>query len=490
MNRRFWIVTILVLTALGMIRNPWYTGQAQASVLSQSAPWTDPLLVAENASAPVMVGDSSGIVHLFHVQGWYDTETGPVGQAIMYQHGTDDVWSAATDILVSPNGSNTWVDGVVIDHEGYLQLLWNDTQALYFSSAHITAADDPRAWQTSTLLRGPTPIADLAQDDTGILHVVVRSDAFSVSYMSLADGDQVWSSPLPIDTIVQTEAYAIGGIQLALSSPETIHVTWFQTAAEVNWNFWSVWYARSDDGGQTWSLKEEIATPRFGASDIAVDSDGNLHLVYGRNIGNPDGRWHQWSKDGGDTWSEPTLLFPQFESASGDTGGYGFATDSTGVLHMVNSFADNSGEATAYHLEWQKDNWSQPQFVMGMNPHFPRLTITLGNQLWFIAMANHNHELWTNSRIVEAPALEPVPVRKEHDLISQDVDASKADALVDSSAADTVVAPTYEPVALNAQSSYAQSSSVSPVLFGVAPALLLVIGFVVVVQLTKTRRRS
>ncbi|PVE30737.1 hypothetical protein DC030_15335, partial [Enterococcus faecalis] len=83
---------------------------------------------------------------------------------------------------------------------------------------------------------------------------------------------------------------------------------------------------------------QEMAAPLFGASDIAVDAEGNVHLVYGRNIGNRDGRWYQWSQDNGATWTQRQLLFPLAESASGDTGGYSFVQDSSGTLHLVNSY--------------------------------------------------------------------------------------------------------------------------------------------------------
>ncbi|WP_423224723.1 hypothetical protein [Candidatus Amarolinea aalborgensis] len=458
---------------------------AQSSVI-----WSSPSKVAENASAQVSVGDSSGALHLFYVEGWYDTEAGPGNQAIMYQRSDDNSWSVATDIIVSPNRTSITLDGVVVDRDGYLQVLWNDEQTLYLSTAHATAAGDPRSWQTSPVLRGPTPIADISQDANGKLHVAVRSDLFTVSYLSLAEREAAWTDLVQIDTVANTEQYAIGGVQLALSSPETIHMTWFQTAAEVNWNFWSVWYARSDDGGETWSKKEEIATPRFGASDIAVDSQGNVHLVYGRNIGYPDGRWYQWSQDGGDTWSEPALLFPQFESASGDTGGYGFATDSAGVLHMVNSFGDVSGEARAYHLEWVGDHWSSPQLLMEKHAHSPRLVTTLGNHLNFMVFAARDHEIWARSAIADAPAVEPVAVPQEsaNTPASQEMGVVEATATLEYSTTVAAIAEASVPTAFNAQEPRSQTTNVTPLLVSVLLAFV-VIGSVVLFQLTKTRRR-
>lgn len=488
--RRATLGLVCLATAAGSVL-PW--GQPVLAAISlQPIPWSEPVLIAGNASAPVIAGDSSGALHLFYVEGWYDTEAGPGNQAVMYQHGEDSAWSAATDVLVSPNGTSIILDGVVIDREGYLQLLWNDDRALYLSTAHIDSASDPRSWQTSTVLEGAIPIADMVLDDSGKLHIVVRSDNFTISYLNLPDQSDTWSEVVRIETVAQPESFAVGGVQLALSSPESIHVTWFQTAAEVSWNFWSVWYARSDDGGQTWSKKEEIATPRFGASDIAVDSAGNVHLVYGRNIGYPDGRWYQWSRDGGDTWSEPALLFPQFEHASGDTGGYGFATDSAGVLHMVNSFGGADGEATAYHLEWQGDHWSSPQLVMEQHAHFPRIVATLGNQLNFVAMAGREYEIWFRDSVVDAPAVAPVPVPQEHTRVfaGQDTAADETPVPVETSPANETDAEASVPVEFDNQQPQSQLTASTSLLLGVLAALLLVIAIVALVQLSKSRRRS
>jgi hypothetical protein len=385
-------------------------GPAAANGLAQRIPWTDPELIAQNASAPLIVGDSSGALHLFYVEGLYNEETGPQGQAIIYKHSANGAWSEPADILLSQNHTSMTLDGAVIDSLGNLHVLWNDSQALYHSTAHVATASDPRGWRNSTVLMGQTPIADMAQDENGRLHVVARSDPFTVSYLSSENGGLTWSSPAPVVSIQNRAAFAIGGVQLAIATPGTIYVTWFQTAAEVNWNFWSVWYARSGDSGQSWDPAKEMASPQFGASDIAVDSEGGIHLVYGRNIGLPDGRWHQWSQDGGNTWSEREPLFPGFAVASGDTGGYGFSSDSNSTLHLVNSFGQEGGEATAYHLQWLGHNWSQPELVMSEHAHFTRIVTTLGNRLNFAAMAGHTYEIWSRTGTTDAPAVAPIAV--------------------------------------------------------------------------------
>jgi hypothetical protein len=124
-------------------------------------------------------------------------------------------------------------------------------------------------------------------------------------------------------------------------------------------------------------------------SDVAVDNDNNVHLVYGRGIGSADGRWYQWSSDGGETWSNARLLYPGVEHASGVTGGFSFGIDSGGQLHMVNSYGRRDGEASAWHMVWLGTRWSEPEELLGtqFHAHQPRLAIALGNELNFVAVA-------------------------------------------------------------------------------------------------------
>jgi hypothetical protein len=193
---------------------------------------------------------------------------------------------------------------------------------------------------------------------------------------------------LLVDKLADTENLAIGGAHLAVDQTGGIHVTWYQTALVVNWNLWSVWYGRSSDDGNSWQVTE-MATPYFGDSDIAVDGENNVHLLYGRNIGQGDGRWHMWSRDGGQSWSDARPLYPGVEYASGITGGFDFALDGDNQLHLVNSYGNKDGEASAWHMVWMGDRWSEPELVLGIeyHAHSPRLAIAGGNELDVVAMA-------------------------------------------------------------------------------------------------------
>lgn len=387
---------------------------AATDALAQDTGWSTPVQLAPpKASHPIVAADSEGVLHLFYVEGFYETQTGEIGpeqQAIMYFSGDGTKWAEPVDIGVSPNSTSMAVQGIVIDKLGYLHLIWSDTQTLYHSTAHIRQANNARAWATTVIAQGHIPIADVAIDEENTLHLLLRPDEFTVNYTQSRDSGMQWSEPVVVTIVSDSQRYAVSDIRMALSSSDTIHVTWSLGAAEVSWMYWSVWYARSEDGGRTWTEGREIASPRFGGSDIAVDGQGGVHLVWGRNVGNADGRWHAWSADGGQTWSKSELLFRGLPHADGATGGYGFALDSAGVLHLANSFGTGDGTPSAYYEYWQGDRWSDPQFIIGEGVHFANLAVAKGNELHFFGMGDPVHWIWHSQKVTDASPVAAIPV--------------------------------------------------------------------------------
>jgi hypothetical protein len=354
------------------------------SAAYQAYPWSDPSLLTTEATSPIIMADSAGDLHLFYVGGSEDAG-GQDARTIFYMSRIEGQWAPPLDILFSSGGAVS-PNGATVDASGNLHLSWNDGDGTYHSWVHASLAWNARNWQTDLVLAGRWPTGELVQSADGRLHLVLVTDFTSVVYLYSDNGGDSWSQPVTVDRVFDNESSAIGGAQIAVDTGGGLHVTWYQTALEVDWNMWSVWYGRSSDGGNNW-LVTEMATPLFGESDIAVDGENNLHLVYGRNIRYGDGRWHQWSQDRGVTWSAARPLFGAVDHASGSTGGYGFAMDGDNRLNLVSSYGRKDGEASAWHLVWLGERWSEPTQLMDIryHAHFPRLAVSGGNELNFIA---------------------------------------------------------------------------------------------------------
>lgn len=445
----------------------------------QSVSWGEPERLAQNAGYTVAVSDVSGAVHLFYVEG-YRSANALSERAVMYLHRDEGEWSEPVDVIVSPSQTEMYLNAVEVDSEGFLHLLWNDAQALYHSSVHVTQAETVREWRTTLVLTGPIPIADMIQDSSGQLHVLARRDFATISYVTSGDGGQTWSGPEIVFTISDSEEYAIGGIQLASGVAHNLYATWSLNAEEYDWTPWSVWFGRSLDGGRVWDRFQEVATERCGFSDVTVDSAGNVHLVWGRGIIFPDGRWHQWSADDGATWTTPALLFPQFSHASGDTAGYGFALDGEGLLHLVNSFGQGD-QSAAYHLVWLGDRWSQPELILRHNAHGTRVVVSLGNQIHFFANNPASGVLWYREGTLDAPSFQGQVVPHP---IPDPVEAVSEASIPDSPLFEMTATGNVDPGATNFPSTKRiQSSSVA---IALSLSTILTMSLILLVALAKS----
>ncbi|HYL98962.1 MAG TPA: sialidase family protein, partial [Blastocatellia bacterium] len=126
-----------------------------------------------------------------------------------------------------------------------------------------------------------------------------------------------------------------------------VYVTWTDFAA----NGIFIQFSRSMDGGNHFSKPVALSDPQsFGVqgSNIAVGPDGTIHVFYLQEIlpagilPEPSGIIHTRSKDGGKSWSQPTLIASLIPVTSiqgiGDVRANSFpnaAVGPDGVIHVV-----------------------------------------------------------------------------------------------------------------------------------------------------------
>jgi hypothetical protein len=99
------------------------------------------------------------------------------------------------------------------------------------------------------------------------------------------------------------------------------------------------------------------------------------------------GTFHQWSADGGQTWSVPTQLC----GGAGLTRAPALAVDSAGVVHL----AAICTEGLAYSC-WREGTWSTPETIdagsKGYEPYHPALVVSEGNRLFVLWAAQGDAE--------------------------------------------------------------------------------------------------
>ena len=181
----------------------------------------------------------------------------------------------------------------------------------------------------------------MAVDGNGVVHVVwEEGDRIYHSYGS----GQNWSTPSRVAT-GERPAIAIDG-------QNRPHVVF---ANEIGGNF-EIYYSRWD--GSAWSLPRNVSSTSGVSSnpDIAIASDGTIHVVWADNTPGYSIIYHAKST-GGALWSN----FP-IPSANGGVPAIAIGSDD--IVHV--SWQNLDEEANCYdiyHSQWDGNTWSLPENI-------------------------------------------------------------------------------------------------------------------------------
>jgi hypothetical protein len=373
-------------------------GFARAAAFGE---WSQPAMVFDGAEAighPAIAADGADrIVLVWTVYSGSDPQSQHLYGAALRG---GDSWSTPRAIL---DGPTTDVPVLAADPFAELHLLWDSTLAradygrLFVDPAagpaHISGRDVADSNDYPFLWAG----AD------GRLHLVYGERGTSgVAYRSSADGGGSWSAPVqiaPPSMPTRLADYA----RLAGSDDGVLHVVWSEFDRPGGSPV-GVFYARSTDGGATWSPAVPLAGP--GANQVNVASSGNhaMHVVWNGTHG-AEGRYHRWSNDGGITWW-PAQQIVDRGTADGLPQ---VMVDSAGALHLITAY-----DGDIWHAAWDGGQWSEPECVScsGTKNHQqagePAAIVVDGNVL-HVAYGLERHQLLHTIAQLPSPRRTPPP---------------------------------------------------------------------------------
>lgn len=232
--------------------------------------------------------------------------------------------------------------------DGRLHLIYSNStdQQLY----HIWSDNNGTSWQpASPLLIANSPLVEavLALGTDNTLHTIYGPwDGQQVSYKRY--NGSIWGTATPIGD----GAY---GRNMVIDRQGHIHVVWSNN---------DTWYTYFDGTG--WSSPRQIA---FGAwhPTIAIGPDDSLHVAYNDNdyCCNHDGVEVRYifSLDGGNNWSLP-------ENVSQDgiwSGGASMAVTPNGNVHLTYIAQSPIAEGSLYYRERQSGQWSSAEIISNGN---------------------------------------------------------------------------------------------------------------------------
>jgi hypothetical protein len=319
-------------------------------VWSQLSSVTDDNLKIE---AIELVSTDDGLIHAFFSQ--------HQDPAIYYTYWDGETWSHITPVLKLPDGEAGWPAAVAVGNELFL-IAPNNQGALYFSRATSGNAATESSWSTPTRLEmgndGEIGSADVASDATGTVYLVYSvplNEERGIYLVQLKDNGTSWSEPLQVFNGVAAGFDLVGAPSLLVSKNGFLHIIWTQQSIRGGGvpQPVSVYYTRSEDGGDTFNDALRIVEEPVAWREMMADGKGILHLLWQPQDA-PATVWDQVSSDGGNTWQYPQGL--------PDEGGLAAVTgDPAGRLNFVSVDPNSLGHWLWDGGRWQLEtppNWS------------------------------------------------------------------------------------------------------------------------------------
>lgn len=473
------LARLLLLCIFGLTALPGERVIAQ----SGESTWSAPELIASTegklaSSSMVFLSDRYGQLHLLFPE--QPDENTPL--AFSYTAWEGMAWSEPIDVLFDANGGNLANPSGVIDAQDVFHIVWGGAgNTLRYASVPLNSISNSRSWTLPETLAASIGGGDIVADPEGTLYVtyVTSADTGSIALIRSGDGGATWSSPLKA-------AVSIPGsfpreVRLAQDGAARLHLAWTDVLLPDGWPPTGAYYTRSVDDGITWEEPQQIAGEGHGQLGVTTVGEDEVHLVWRSTIGG-DGTFHQWSANGGQTWSAPD----RHEDRGGFSGLPSFGLDSAGTLHMAIGPVFSATWANRQLTPWvglagerlyansdQDPRWTEPERAV--------LAVRNGNEV-HVVFETGICQLWHVRRSLGLPSLStqaaPPPARTATITAQPIPDNPTADAPLPATATAASTSPIL-PDATEPNPTYA-------LLIGPLSAALIVVS-VVAVRLTRRR---
>lgn len=302
--------------------------------------------------SPLLVSDHEGRLHAF----WTQAESvSSAESAIYYSLWSEGEWTRPAPVLASPNGF-TQEPSVTLGPGEHLFAVWQAGDGLlYFSQALAEVAFFAQEWSDPAPLATITGAArspQIAAAPNGNLHVayaVSLNEQRGLYVITSDDQGLTWSDPVRVFDAVAADWEMVGSPRLAISGNGTMHLLWTRYTLPPVATPLSLHYARSDDGGQTWSSATVVDEGPINWSALVASGDAFAHRIWRTERGDRVGYWNNVSVDGGQDWSREEQVPAQIS----EIGAPAVAVDQAGRTHLIVVAVDE-----LRYLSWNMEGWN------------------------------------------------------------------------------------------------------------------------------------
>jgi hypothetical protein len=391
--------------------------------------WGEPTNISKTpqySGHPDIVADEQGNVHVF----WSENVGGepsaprsgnPLGNSILHTRWDGNSWSPPTDVLFVPTDPVAEFVAMHLDTDNRLHAVWTGMSNFYYSHAEARAASSGHGWLSPVIVGENSARSfwesDVTVDNENAIHIVyaTRGNGTGVYYTASHDDGLTWTIPSRLSLLPDQLETGYSRVQITVDRERRLHAVW-QTNQEEGFGQ-AVYYARSVNGGNTWSRPVQLAyrdpEDTFVEYPYLLSSEqSTLDLIYAD--GSNRGRKQRLSNDGGETWSNPFNILSEMEGINGYIVPL---VDSAGDKHLiVNMRTRNTQAVGIYYAHWTGEDWSRTLPVDVSSPaapsaHYTAATMRLGNEIHVVYNDIGAEEIWhVSGKILTASAITPTAV--------------------------------------------------------------------------------
>ena len=374
---------------------------------------------------PAITADKAGNVHVVWVE---ETESDGYEGMIYYTMWDGENWTQPVDVYYS------WqllTPDITVDAQGMIHLVvLSAGQTIYLHAQVQNNPSSAKNWSEPVVVddghHGFNHWPHIIAASDGKIHVTYTVQERYVNLITSDDDGTNWFIPLLLSD--PDELSAVTSNTLAEDGDGVLYATWGEGRDSTSSTHSKrVLFARSEDGGETWSGSLLLSDPDESVLSeplsIFVDRNDRLHLIWR----NHDVQMvHQWSDDQGRTWSSPQVINSSVSKLSLDHAysGISVVVDSANAIHLFYVW-----QRDLYHQVYDQGSWSAPRVVaqpMGSDASVvkPRAAVSDGNQLHVVfyngypelvipdqqrRLAEGQYEIFLSQMRVPAPEQPAIP---------------------------------------------------------------------------------
>ena len=281
-------------------------------------------------------------------------------KAIFYSHWNGQEWTNPIAVLHSPNAGAANPE-VSIDLNGDLVIVWNTglQGPLYFSRVSADRAGSISEWLEPIEITPRQSVAsshNMYIDRFGkiyLAYTIPFNEERGIYLTESEDDGSSWSTPSRIFSGSNAGWEMVGNVHITQTRDNHLHVFWEQaTLSEAN-KAVGLYYARSEDGGDTWSESEVVLDAIIDWSYIFTTDEDSLLRIWQEDSSNSKEIKYQVSNDDGLSWenSESVSILSE---AIDETSVIG---DRSGQLHIFNISSPFQDTLVLRQMNWDGSQW-------------------------------------------------------------------------------------------------------------------------------------